>query len=154
MGGEFCVLKVLGCCADNDLRRIKQQQGQRAAASWVRILAVILMCSMSYATGYAVQASPFPHIFTQPDNKTEFRGKLVGDDRHAWFETLDGYTILRNMKHCMAKEDDSCWWEYAIRGPSGQLIASGVIVTAAGIENFPAASRPPKHLRPIYQNEP
>src|SRR4051812_44005616 len=73
--------------------------------------------------------------FTQPDGTPlEVRG--TGDEHHAIFETLDGYTVVQ--------DPTSGFWHYAELGPSGDLKPH----TARPGDTDPSRIGLPKGLRP------
>jgi M6 family metalloprotease-like protein len=66
--------------------------------------------------GFGAQMSPNPIKISQPDN-TKITVFGHGDKRFHYFETMDGYTILRNSKGI---------FEYAVLNKKEQLVCSGV----------------------------
>ncbi len=74
--------------------------------------------------------------FTNPDG-TEFTVLGWGNQFSAMFETLDGYTVV--------KDPESGYYQYATASEDGRLVPSGVPV---GGESEPAALGVPQHLRP------
>jgi len=109
----------------------------------------LLQWTTLVAFAQGVPANPFPVWITQPDGETKFQARNKGDERRAWKETLDGYTIVRNKSNCTRTDENSCWWEYAVKGPRGELVPSGVPVLPKGsVEEIPFEVRPPKGLRP------
>jgi M6 family metalloprotease-like protein len=75
-----------------------------------------LVVAVLYAgTASAVPARQVVNQFTQPDGST-FKARLVGDEWSNGYETLRGYTIVKNTQ--------SGYWEYAVRS-GGKLVASG-----------------------------
>ncbi|RME64767.1 MAG: M6 family metalloprotease domain-containing protein, partial [Nitrospirae bacterium] len=82
----------------------------------------------------AVPAAPVVHILKQPDG-TSFKAKKWGDEwSHGW-ETLDGYTIVKDKK--------TKYWHYATKNQKGSLVPSGRIVGRHGPPAFLT-----QHLRP------
>lgn len=68
----------------------------------IQVLSISLFfCSRSLA----VPAPAFVGTIVQPDG-TEFKARLKGDERLHWYETEDGYTIV--------KDKDAGWWHYAL----------------------------------------
>lgn len=115
-------------------------------------LPLMILCSGAIVLnvfGQGSPANPFPRLMVQPDNKTTFSARFKTDGKNIWWETVDGYTVIRNLHHCATTAANSCWWEYATKGPTGSLVPSGVSVTAAGgVRRIPLNRRPPKGLRP------
>ncbi len=68
---------------------------------------------------HAVEAVPTPIELTQPDGST-FRARGRGDEWQNWTETLDGYTILREVQ--------SGFWVYVEKDSGGKLIPSHRVV--------------------------
>ena len=68
---------------------------------------------MSYGA-FAVPANPTPFELAQPDDTT-FLARQIGDERVAYVETVDGYTIV---------QDDKKWWTHAQKDNKGRLKAS------------------------------
>ncbi len=107
-----------------------------------------LAVGLHAATTHAMPPNPRPTLH-QPDG-TSFVARYSVYQGRPWWRTEDGYTVIRNPQHCTGSDINSCYWEYALQGPGGMLIASGAIVTAAGnIESIPADHRPPKGLLPV-----
>ncbi|HEB76874.1 MAG TPA: hypothetical protein ENJ04_11030, partial [Nitrospirae bacterium] len=85
-------------------------------------------------TGYAsaVVAAPVEQGLTQPDGR-EFAARQWGDERlHGW-ETIEGYTVVR---------DEAGYWSYAEAGGPGGLKSTGVIVGLAPPEGLRRGVRP------------
>lgn len=74
--------------------------------------------------------------FTNPDG-TEFGVRGWGNQFTAIFETLDGYTVV--------KDPESGYYHYAVRSDDGDLVPSQV---AVGLDSGRARIEIPKHLRP------
>ncbi|MDE6317107.1 MAG: M6 family metalloprotease domain-containing protein, partial [Muribaculaceae bacterium] len=70
------------------------------------------------ASALAVPAKPTPIKFTQPDGST-VTVQLRGDERHHWYQTLDGY-LLVNKENTLY---------YGIAGPSGEIKSTGYRAT-------------------------
>jgi M6 family metalloprotease-like protein len=101
------------------------------------VFLIIIAIFLFKGTGYAVPAAPIKKTLQQPDG-TEFIAKQWGDEwLHGW-ETIDGYTIV--------KDKSIGYWHYAISDGKGQLKSSGKIVGLA--EPSPDI---PKHIRPHRQ---
>lgn len=125
--------------------------GNVPAIRWPRALVrragmvVLCLCHTVVGHSQAMPANPTVRRVEQPD-KTSFAVVMRGDERQGWMETLDGYTVVRNVHHCVGTR---CWFEYAKLGKNGELVPSGVAVTARGnLQHFSAGQRPPKGLRP------
>jgi M6 family metalloprotease-like protein len=76
----------------------------------------LVVAVVSAQPASAVPARPVVNEFKQPDGTT-FRAQLYGDEWSNGFETLRGYTVVKNR--------DTGYWDYAVRGPAGRLVASG-----------------------------
>jgi M6 family metalloprotease-like protein len=76
------------------------------------VIFVALLLTIETAGG--VPANPTPFTLTQPDNSS-FQAIQVGDERGAHFETLDGYTVVK---------DESNWWNYAKKDEKGKLAST------------------------------
>jgi M6 family metalloprotease-like protein len=103
-----------------------------------RISLLLTVCMAAMNPAQAGPASPDPTQITQPDGTT-FQAVMRGDEFQGWMETADGYTVVRNA--------NSGAFEYATRGPEGEMIPSGIVVSASST----SASQdlmPPKGLRP------
>ncbi|MGD9547433.1 MAG: M6 family metalloprotease domain-containing protein [Candidatus Krumholzibacteriia bacterium] len=100
-----------------------------------RLLFAVAMVSFFMLAGHPASAVPADpqRIFNlqQPDGQA-FSARLSGDETVHWYETEDGYTILR---------DDQGFWLYAVEDPSGSLVRSDRVV---GMD-APVSDR---HLRP------
>lgn len=64
------------------------------------------------AAALAVPAKPTPFIFTQPDGTT-VTVQLRGDERHHWYQTLDGYVLVNKDNTLYYGEADSSGHVYA-----------------------------------------
>ncbi|HEX9861024.1 MAG TPA: hypothetical protein VGB23_07435 [Nitrospirota bacterium] len=93
------------------------------------------------ASSLAVMASPEPFTVTQPDG-AKFEAVKKGDERLNWTETVEGYTVVKDMETGV--------WEYAITSGRGELIPSGIAV-APGVG--PPAGLP-KHIKPPARQDP
>lgn len=83
---------------------------------------------------YAVPPAPIEHTLQQPDG-TLFAARQWGDEwLHGW-ETLEGYTIVRDA--------ESGYWTYAQLSPAGELVSSGRLVGRhAPTAGVPLRARP------------
>jgi M6 family metalloprotease-like protein len=93
------------------------------------ITLILTLTTFNYAL--AVPAAPGIKEMKMPDGSI-VKARLLGDERINWFESEDGYTMLRNPYG---------YFEYAVRDESGRLMASGI----------KAGDIPPpvvKHIRP------
>jgi M6 family metalloprotease-like protein/uncharacterized repeat protein (TIGR02543 family) len=75
----------------------------------------LLMALLNSGAASAAPARPVVNRFTQPDSST-FKARLVGDEWSNGYETLRGYTVVKNRR--------SGYWEYAVRN-NGRLVPSG-----------------------------
>jgi M6 family metalloprotease-like protein len=96
------------------------------------LLTWIMVAALGISAAHAAPAAPIEITLEQPGGKT-FRAQPFGDEWNNGFETLGGYTVVRDR--------ESGTWEYAIEGPQGTLEPSG---KAVGLDAPPTA---PKHLR-------
>ncbi len=106
------------------------------------VLSVVVGLAVLMAAGsaHAVKAYPFPFTIYQP-NGTPFMVKMVGDERIVFYETEDGYTILRQ---------PTGWWVYADPASNGtDALAPSRL--RAGIDQLPAGW--PRHIRPTIDPE-
>lgn len=100
-------------------------------------------CTINIAKG--VPANPSVQQIQQPDGNT-FQAVMRGDESQGWMETVDGYTVLKNEK--------TGFFEYAIKGPDGDLALSGIVVMPrADFESLEHDRRPIKGLRPLRKPE-
>jgi hypothetical protein len=84
------------------------------------VSAVMLTPLVVYSSG--VEAGPAADVvreFQQPDGAT-LELHLWGDEFANGFETLDGFTVIKNLS--------SGYWEYAVLDEFGSLVPSGSIV--------------------------
>ena len=81
---------------------------------------LFIMFFVFYFTGYlfAVPASPDFAEIKQPDGKT-FKARLKGDEFYHWYESEDGYTII--------KDTSTKFWKYAKKHKFGHLEKSEYI---------------------------
>jgi M6 family metalloprotease-like protein len=96
------------------------------------LLIFSMLLSLAFSgTAYSVPAAPFLKEFRMPDGKT-LNVRLIGDERLAWFESEDGYTLIKN---------EYGYFEYAMHDINNNLVASGIVYSD---------TPPPikKHLRP------
>lgn len=89
------------------------------ASSIVTLTATALITAVLAVPAYCVPASPDSFSVKQPDG-TLFNAMKKGDEWNNWTETTSGYTVVQDPKTKV--------WEYAIIGPCGDLISSGVAV--------------------------
>lgn len=90
------------------------------------LLSLALSC-----TAFAIPAKKGFFKFKQPDG-TEINVKLCGDERLNWFETVDGYKLLRNEDNFLA---------YAINDEKGDLKPSSLVYSNNESENTIRRSR-------------
>jgi M6 family metalloprotease-like protein len=117
-----------------------------------RLAVLMTLCAAAAGPVFAVPAALEPHQITQPDGTT-FAAIMRGDEFQGWMETADGRTVVSN--------DATGYFEYAVAGPSGELLPSGVRVVGDGLRAPPALDQlVPKGLRPPrntaleqYQNQ-
>jgi M6 family metalloprotease-like protein len=84
---------------------------------------------------FARPADPKPIEAEQPDG-SKITIILKGDERIKWAETEDGYSLLRGQDG---------FWEYATKAENGDMVASGVKVTATKGESS-ILSNQQKHI--------
>ncbi len=110
----------------------------RALAAVVLSAAVGLVAVLfSSATAGAVPADPNARTVLHQPNGVAFRAKLWGDEHQHGYQTLSGYTIVKNRS--------TGYWTYALRGPRGRLVPSTSRV---------AINVPPADLQPGLVAEP
>ena len=107
---------------------------------------IFLIAILAFAAGTAnaVPADPAPFDLVQP-NGLEFAARQIGDERAAWIETMNGYTVTQNKDG---------WWTYA-RNPStaSSEAASEFTLLSTGYrvgDVDPHQAGIPKHVRPAY----
>ena len=88
---------------------------------------------------YAAPVNDQPFNVTQPDGSV-IQARLRGDERMAWTETLDGYTIM---------QDSSGWWTYA--SMVGETIKPSSFVVK---KHVASALSTPKHVHPTPKEKP
>lgn len=97
---------------------------------------ILILCFVGFfllaAKVFAVPACPKQFEIRQPDGSV-FLARAFGDEWYNGMETAEGYTIF--------KEPSTGYWVYALKGSSGELYPSTLIV---GID---APSGIPKHIR-------
>jgi M6 family metalloprotease-like protein len=81
----------------------------------------LLLATIFAGNALGVPALPIIHILSQPDG-SEFKARQWGDEWNSGFETIEGYTIIKNS----ATEV----WEYAVPDGEGGLASSGDAVYA------------------------
>ena len=97
----------------------------------VSLLALLIAFSIPAGSSPAV---PFPQEFIQPDGK-KFTGYLRGDEWNNWYETSDGYLIVRDRQ--------TGYWHYA------DLVNGRPVATPFKVgEVNPANLNLPKGIRP------
>ncbi len=84
--------------------------------------------------GNAVPAAPIMHTLKQPDGTT-FRARQWGDENSHGWETLEGYTIV--------KDKNTGRWVYATKDQKGRLVPTSRVV---GKHAPPSVQ---KHIRPV-----
>ncbi len=84
----------------------------------MRLLTFCACAILGTASALAVPAKPTPIKFTQPDGST-VTVMLRGDERHHWYQTLDGYALV-NRNNTLY---------YALPGKTGSLESSGYKAT-------------------------
>lgn len=108
---------------------------------WITRIALFLaVCMVAMNPAHAGPANPEPTQIVQPDG-TMFQAVMRGDEFQGWMETADGYTIVKNSA--------TGYFEYAVQGPGGELIPSGILVaTGVGAQMHAQGQMLPKGLRP------
>ena len=84
------------------------------------VSAVLITPLILFST--SIEANPAANVvseFQQPDG-TPLMLHLWGDESANGFETLDGFTVIKNIS--------TGYWEYAILDEFGNLAPSGVVV--------------------------
>lgn len=77
----------------------------------------LLFSLLMTGSAMAIPAKPGLHKVKQPDG-TEITVRLCGDERLNWFETEDGYKLLRNEQNFIV---------YAVNNENGDLVPSNII---------------------------
>ncbi len=97
---------------------------------------LLFLCLFAEKALLAVPAAPNQHTLNQPDG-SQFKARQWGDEWNPGWETLDGYSIVR----------DACSgsWRFATTQAEGKLVATDVLV---GSNKLPPPNTP-KHLRPV-----
>lgn len=90
------------------------------------LLSLALSC-----TAFAIPAKKGFFKFKQPDG-TEINVRLCGDERLNWFETVNGYKLLRNGDNFLT---------YAINDEKGNLVPSSLVYSSNESENSIRRSR-------------
>lgn len=104
------------------------------------IFLFLAVCIAAMNPAQAGPANPEPFQIAQPDG-TMLQVIMRGDEFQGWMETSDGYTIVRNP----ATE----FYEYATHGAGGELIPSGIQISASFRSKMAVQGlMPPKGLRP------
>ena len=114
----------------------------------VIIILGIFCFSLAVLKAFAVPACPELFELRQPDG-TVFLARAFGDEWYNGMETAEGYTIL--------KDQASGYWVYALKGVSGELFPSSLMVgisPPSGLEKHLrddiAFQRMPSHVLPDY----
>jgi len=102
-----------------------------------RILPILISLLFSY-NSFSVPAYPHPVEITQPDG-SKITIVLKGDESLHWYESVDGYTLLKNDKGIL---------EYATTKADNDLVPSGItakdIALRTTSEKLFLAATPPK----------
>lgn len=85
---------------------------------FIFLLTILFLLILLIGFVSAVPANPAPFTLEQQDG-TKFQARQVGDERNAWIETSDGYTIIQNSME---------QWTYAEKSSSGSLKSTDKIV--------------------------
>jgi len=100
-----------------------------------------LLLTSSQFVSHASPVAPFNKVVSQPDG-TKIRIIRFGDEWQNWYETEDGYTVI--------KDKDSGWWYYAesdkIHGIKKSSHAAGIVK--------PEENNIKKHLKPKIVEHP
>lgn len=104
------------------------------------ILSVFTLLIIS-SQSHAAPVAPFDKVLSQPDG-TKIRIIRFGDEWQNWYETEDGYTVI--------KDKDSGWWYYA---ESDEINGIKKSSHAAGIVK-PEGNNIKKHLKPEIAEHP
>jgi M6 family metalloprotease-like protein len=104
-----------------------------------RVLVAVLALVLYFVIVSSALATPADpnarRLLIQPDGKS-FPARIWGDEYYHGYETVDGYTVIRDFK--------DGYWKYARRGPTGRLVPGTRVV----LEDRPTLGR---HLRPSAQ---
>jgi len=95
----------------------------------------ILLLTSTQLMSHAAPVAPFNKVISQPDG-TKIRIIRFGDEWQNWYETEDGYTVI--------KDKDSGWWYYAEPDETDGIKKSS---HAVGIVK-PEENNIKKHLQP------
>lgn len=85
----------------------------------------LLFSLLLAGSAMAIPAKPGLNTIKQPDG-TEIKVRLCGDERLNWFETEDGYKLLRN---------DQNFIVYAVNNEKGDLVPSNIIYREGNANN-------------------
>ncbi len=106
-----------------------------------KIIVFFIACLLSFANpAMGAPAYPNPIDYNLPDGTT-ITIMLMGDEKVKWAETLDGYSILVNQDG---------FFEYAILDAEGNMVMSGIKVSAQGkktLKELNFLEKVPKGLR-------
>jgi len=94
-----------------------------------------LFLTSSVLVSHAAPVAPYDKVISQPDG-TKIRIIRAGDEWQNWYETEDGYTVI--------KDKDSGWWYYA---ESDEILGIKKSSHAAGMVR-PEENNINKHLMP------
>ena len=72
-----------------------------------KFLTLIAAALLGANAAFAIPASPYPIVVTQPDGK-QITLKINGDERYNFYTTVDGYTVMQNKEgfYVYAKKDN------------------------------------------------
>lgn len=85
----------------------------------------LLFSLLLAGSAMAIPAKPGFRTIKQP-NGTEIKVRLCGDERLNWFETEDGYKLLRNEHDFIV---------YAVNNENGDLVPSGIIYREGNVNS-------------------
>jgi len=100
------------------------------------LIAVLLFIFVYLHGSWSVPADPTPREYYQPDGSRVILKKW-GDERINGYETLQGFTVVKNSKG---------YWVYAKRDLSGKLIPTDITADLLPPENLP------KNIKPLSSN--
>jgi hypothetical protein len=83
-----------------------------------KLLFILLFILIGSQNLFAVIAYPYPVEYQQPDGRT-ITVILRGDESLHWYETVDGYTLLKNRDGI---------FEYVTQNTNNDLVPSGIAV--------------------------
>ena len=72
-----------------------------------KFLTLIAAALLGASAAFAIPASPYPIVVTQPDGR-QITLKINGDERYNFYTTVDGYTVMQNKAgfYVYAKKDN------------------------------------------------